>query len=215
MEDNTKVNDYSSDSSTDNAGLLQKIKSKPRVAKEEESEVSVSNSYPPNPPELLRQDATIEGNITEVNGKKLKPKKPRSKKQIEAFEKARKVRADKIALKKQIADDKRAEAYLARKHGKKKLPEKREPTVLEIQEMNKNEVRSPRPKQVRKKKKVREVIQYETDSESSSTEEVVVVKKVKKNKKKKKETIQKEPKYEEDVETEIDPNLSRSSIYYV
>ena len=48
MVDNTEVPDYSSDSSTDNEGLLQKIKSKPRVAKEEQSEVQVPP--PPSPP---------------------------------------------------------------------------------------------------------------------------------------------------------------------
>ena len=196
MVDNTEVQDYSSDSSTDNEGLLQKIKSKPRIAKEEVTDVSVSHSG--QPPQLTEETPPAP---------KPKAKKPRSKKQIEAFEKARKVRAEKIALKKQVADDKRAEAYLARKAGKKK-PDKREPTVEELQEQDVTRV-------VKKKKprKVREVVKYETESESSDTEEVVVVKKVKKNRKKK-SGIQKEPKYEEDVEdTEIEP--PRSSIYYV
>ena len=84
MVDNTEVRDYSSDSSTDNEGLLQKIKSKPRVAKEEQSEVQVPP--PPSPPPLVRTDT-----VTPVEGeppKKPRAKKPRTKKQIEAFEKA-------------------------------------------------------------------------------------------------------------------------------
>lgn len=140
----------------------------------------------------------------------LKPKKPRSQAQLAAFELARQKRLEKIAAKKELDDENKAIAALA-KRNKIKIKEQPEPESSESEE-------EPPPKVVKKpkkKKKKQPIIHYESSSESessSSEEDQYVLKRVPRNTKKSKPRKHIQPEYEEDEQS---INSGLANIFFV
>lgn len=127
------------------------------------------------------EDECKEAKHDEVALKPKKTRRPQTEKQKKAFERCRKIRADKIAARK-------AEAEALKKEPVKKTKKKAKPPPPVLEEYSSEEevevVRRPKKVAIRKKKKKKVVFQDPTSSESSDEEVVAVVKKRKKPKKK-------------------------------